>query len=90
MNNTQKLQDYEFTFDNFLELSPSGCEHESGSLQEFYDDNEADFTEEEHELYDVVLGLSQEAMYYYEAELRQEELDEELDQRSYAGARHLS
>jgi hypothetical protein len=86
---TQQLQDYQFTFSEYLELSPEGCEHEAGALQDFYDENVDDFSIAERDLYDVVLGLSQEAMYYHEAELRQCRSDELADEMSYEGARHF-
>ena len=89
-NYTQKLQDKQQTFDNYLELDVSGYDFEKEALEAFYEEFGRYFTDLEEELYWTVDGLSEVCGEYFDGIAAQEQLDQERDERKYEGSRHLS
>ena len=89
-NYTQKLQDFQQTFDAYLELDVNGYDFEKDALTHFYDENNAYFTNIEEELYWTVDGLSEVCGEYFDGIAAQEQLDEERDQKSYLGSEENS
>ena len=87
---TQKLQDFAFTFDNYLELDADGFVAESEDLKGFWTEYADEFTDDQEDLYEIAFALEQDAAYYFEAEIRQSELDEELDQRQHEDSRRFN
>lgn len=83
---TQTLQDFHFTLYHFEELDDGSFEVEKEALRDFYDENSNYFTEVEDELYEEVEGLLDDAQDYFDNIARQEELEQELDERKYAGS----
>ena len=83
MNYTQKLQDFQHTFDNYLELDVSSYDAEVMSLEYFYDEYARYFTDLEESLYWTVDGLAEVCGEYFDGIAAKEQLDEERDQRAY-------
>jgi len=90
MKITQKLQDFAFTFDAYLELDADGFVSESEDLKGFWTEYADEFTDDQEDLYEIAFALEQDAAYYFEAEIRQSELDEELDQRQHEDSRRFN
>ena len=86
MNITQKLKDFELTFDCYLELDPEGCEAEAEELKEFYDEWNRCFSDDESDLYEIVYALMEDAQIYHESELNQERAEQLADEMRYEGS----
>jgi hypothetical protein len=83
MKYTQALQDWEQTFDNYIELDSDDFYVEAGCFVEFYDENSEDFTDLENELYWKVDGLIDVAGEYFDEIAKEEEAEERRDHQAY-------
>ena len=89
-NYTQTLEDYETTLANWHELGEEEYKASVDELQAYYEDYGDYFTGVDLDTYNRADSLIGDAERFYEDEARQEELAQELDERRYEGARHLS
>ena len=87
MKITQKLQDFAFTFDNYLELDADGFVAESEDLKGFWTEYADEFTDDQEDLYEIAFALEQDAAYYFEEELKQLERDQLADEMGYEGSK---
>ena len=90
MNYTTILEDFAFTFDNYLELGVSGYDYEVEAYKKFCDEFEDYFTDMDHDLCAKIFGLIEIAGEHFDFVAAQEELEQEIDERKYAGMHHLS
>ena len=88
MKHTQTLQDFQQTFDAYLELDADDFYVETGCLIEFYDEHSEEFTDLEDELYWTVDGLVDVAGEYFDAIAKQEEDDERREQAQYLASEY--
>ena len=86
MNYSALLEDWQQTFDTYLELGVSDYDYEVEQYEEFYDEYEEYFNNEERELCVKIYELILVAGEHFDAVAAQEELDEIQDQRSYLGS----
>ena len=89
-NYTQTLEDYETTLANWHELGEEEYKASVDELQAYYEDYGDYSTGVDLDIYNRADSLIGDAERFYEDEARQEELEQELDERRYEGARHLS
>jgi len=89
-NYTQTLEDYELTLANWHELGEEEYKASVDDMQAYYEEYGDYFTGADLDIYNRADNLIGDAERFYEDETRQEELDQELDERRYEGARHLS
>lgn len=82
MNYEKTLRDFQFTFDNYRELSVEGYDDEKASLQLFYDENYCEWEEEDEKLYWTVDNLAEDAGAYFDAIENNERMDYERDLRN--------
>jgi hypothetical protein len=87
MKITQKLQDFAFTFDAYLELDADGFVAESEDLKGFWTEYADEFTDDQEDLYEIAFALEQDAAYYFEEELKQLERDQLADEMGYEGSK---
>jgi len=80
---TQKLEDYETTLANWHELGEEEYKLEVDEFQYYYEEYGDYFTQEEFDIYNRADSLIGDAELFYEAEARQEELDQEMEERKY-------
>lgn len=88
--NKVKLQAFEAIFEAYRDLDISDFDFEVDALRFFHDEHSNYFTEEEHDLYETIEGLADSAATHFQAIATEEMLEEEREQRSYEGAKHLS
>ena len=89
-NYTQTLEDYELTLANWHELGEEEYKESVDELQAYYEEYVDYFTDIDFDTYNRAYDLTGDAERFYEDEARQEDLAQELDERRYEGARHLS
>jgi len=83
MKHTQRLQDYQLSFDAYLEFTtPEDFELERGCFNAFFDEYGHEFTELEDALYWTVDGLADVAEEYFKPIIEQERMDYERDLRN--------
>ena len=87
---TQKLSDWQQTFDTYLELGVSDYDFEVEAYENFLGEFDQYFTDEEESLCIKIDGLILIAGERFDEVAAQEQLDQESDERSYEGSRHLS
>jgi hypothetical protein len=86
-NYTKQLEDWEQTFDTYLEFEDeSDYKLEIECLRDYYEENYCDWDKEHEALYWKVEGLVDVAKVHFDDIYRQECLDEDADQRSYLGS----
>lgn len=90
INYKQKLEDFQQTFDTYLELGVSDYDFEVEAYEDFVGEFEQYFTGEEDLLRIEVDALILIAGEHFDSVSAQEELDQELDERKYESTRHLS
>ena len=83
MRHEKKLEEFCFTFDNYLELDECDLSVEMECLQGYADDYSEEFTPYEFSLYEKAEGLHGEAKVYFDTIAREEEAEEVRDQMSY-------
>jgi hypothetical protein len=85
-----QLEHFAYTFFRFEELDMASYEAERDSLYAYFEDHCAYFTEADELLYKEADELCDIAGEEIEAEDRRDQLEQELDERRYAGSAHLS
>ena len=90
MNYTQKLSDWQQTFDTYLELGVSDYDFEVEAFEDFLGEFDQYFTDEEQSLCIKIDDLIIIAGEHFDEVAAQEQLDQESDERKYEGSRHLS
>ena len=87
-NHTQTLEDFQLTFDNYLELDADDLYVEVGCWVEFHDEHSEEFTDLEHELYWKIDGIIDVANDHFDAIAKQEEDDERREQAQYLASEY--
>ena len=90
MNYTQKLEDWQQTFDTYLELGVSDYDYEIEEYEDFVGEFAQYFTGEQEFLCIQIDALTLIAGEHFDEVAAQEQLDQESDERSYEGSHHLS
>jgi hypothetical protein len=91
MDITQKLQDFQLSFDAYLEFTDADSFYAlKVEFDEFYDEHEHNFDQLQEALWYAVDMLADGAETYWEPIAQHEELEQEMEERRYEGARHLS
>ena len=90
MKHTETLEDYEITLANWHELGEEEYKEAVDEFQYYYEEHGDYFTQEEFDIYNRADSLIGDAERFYEDEAREEQREQELDERRYAGMHHLS
>ena len=87
---TRTLDGFQQTFATYLNLGGSGYDFEVEAYENFLGEFDQYFTDEEESLCIKIDGLILIAGERFDEVAAQEQLDQESDERSYEGSRHLS
>jgi hypothetical protein len=86
MNYEQDLEDFQQTFDEYLELDECSFPIEVECFRDYYEENFCDWDKEHEALYWKIERLVDEAAEHFAEVSRQDQMDMERDERSYLGS----